>query len=952
MAYIPTFVKAAEDNYEENDNTGSAYDIRSNAGNWLSEIAGLGYQGDNDYFEVELTTGLTRLVVFCKFTHFGGGGSNINIQVVNDFQQVQATGNSDNDNEFIDVELSIGTWYIRVYGPDWETPYDLFWDKFVASPLQAEDNYEDNDVYTDAYDLSSHEDTWLTEIAGLGTEHDYDWYKITVVPTHMRVTIDCLFVDTHSDIDMELFASDGSTYIDTSYSSTDNEHIDVIVPSPGTYYIRVWGEWYNAIYDLKWEELPYLWDDNYEENDVRTSATDLSSRQNQWLSTISGLGRQSDDDWYRILLGGPYLRVVVECTFTHASGNIDISLHNSVGTLLTTSASTTNNEQIDYTITSGGIYYIKVYGDNNYNTYDLRWRRFIPPDDNYEGASGTQHDSHPGFNLMSYENAWLDTINGLGRQIDDDWYQIYVDQAKRKLQVECTHTSAEGNINLAIYDASETLIVQNTTTTNNEYINYIVPSGGAYSIKVYGSNYANTYNLRWNTFTPLEDNYEENDVLASSYDITENESVWLSTVDGTGRQLDDDWFKFNITSGIQQVQIECSFTHSLGNIDIALYDDNEALIIQNATTTDNESINYVLFGPGTYHILVNGTDNGNEYDLKWNAISSPDDNYEENDALSQAYNISSYENTWLYDIDGFGRQIDDDWYEIYLTPGNPYVTIECTFDHNLGNIDLALYDASETLIAESTSTSDNENISSYLSNSGSYYIKVFGENLSNEYNLNWSAKPDKIPPVWVPLPNDQQLEWGLSFSYDVDASDLSGIKEYQVNDTTNFMIDSNGLLENKTILGIGIYWLTIKAIDNYENENSAVIRVVIHAIELKVSIITNATTIQPGESISFSCSISDEIPPCSFYWNFKDGQDSNSENLIHQFNSAGTYNVTLTVTDQFGVSGSHNVLITVESDSDSDSGTSAIPGYELIFLLSILSITSLLIVIKKKLNFK
>ena len=954
FGYFPAFVKALEDNYEENDNTGSAYDISSNVGHWLSEIDGLGYQGDNDYFEVELTTGLPRLVVFCKFTH--SGGSDINIQIVNENQQVQATGNSGTDNEFIDIELTLGTWYIRVYGPNSETPYDLFWDKLIGGGFHAEDNYEDNDVYTDAYDLSSYEDTWLTEIAGLGTEHDYDWYEITVVPTHMRVTIDCLFVDTHSDIDMELFASDGSTYIDSSFTSSDNEHIDVIVPSPGTYYIRVWGEWNNAIYDLKWEELPYLFDDNYEgisgtQHDS-PNGYNLVPYKNDWLSTIFGLGIQSDDDWYEIFIGAPYLRVMVDCTFTDADGNIDLSLYNPFLQLVTTSSSTTNNENIDIIVPSPGYYKLRIFGDNSMNTYNLRWNSVTPPDDNYEGTSGTQHDSHPGFNLMSYENTWLSAIDGLGRQIDDDWYQIYVDQAKRKLQVECTHTSADGNINLAIYDDTETLIIQNTSITDNEYINCILPSDGSYSIKVYGSNYANTYNLRWNTSTPLEDNYEENDDLSASYNISSDEAVWLSNIDGIGRQLDDDWFEIYISSGIQQLQIECIFTHSLGNINIALYDDTETLIIQNASTTDNEFINYALIGPGTYHILVHGPNNGNEYNLRWSTDLPSDDNYEENDVLGQAHDLSAYNSMWLYDIDGYGRQIDDDWYEILVTSGEPYLTIECTFDHNLGNIDLALYYTNGTLISDSSSTSNNEYINSYYLNSGSYYLKLYGANWANEYNLKWTTEPDQIQPEWIQTPNDQQLEWGTSFSYDVDAEDLSGIKEYQVNDTTNFMSDSNGLIENKTFLDIGIYWLTIKAIDYHDNEISAEIRVVVHAIELNVLIIVNATTIQQGEYISFSCQVSDQLPPCNFNWNFKDGQDSSLESIIHQFNNAGTYNVTLEVTDQYDVSGSHNVIIIVESDSDSDSETPFIPGYDLILLLSILSITSLLIVYKKKLNFK
>ncbi|MFX1502852.1 MAG: hypothetical protein ACFFDH_17965, partial [Promethearchaeota archaeon] len=53
-------------------------------------------------------------------------------------------------------------------------------------------------------------------------------------------------------------------------------------------------------------------EDAYEENDLRTSAYDLSSLENHWLSNISGLGVQKDDDWYRIeaSAGSPRLLIM------------------------------------------------------------------------------------------------------------------------------------------------------------------------------------------------------------------------------------------------------------------------------------------------------------------------------------------------------------------------------------------------------------------------------------------------------------------------------------------------------------------------------------------------------------------------------------------------------------------------------------------------------------------
>lgn len=60
------------------------------------------------------------------------------------------------------------------------TSYFLFLLVLIAPSfvMAAEDAYEPNDTQGTAYDLSSHENTWLADITGLGAAYDDDWYKI------------------------------------------------------------------------------------------------------------------------------------------------------------------------------------------------------------------------------------------------------------------------------------------------------------------------------------------------------------------------------------------------------------------------------------------------------------------------------------------------------------------------------------------------------------------------------------------------------------------------------------------------------------------------------------------------------------------------------------------------------------------------------------------------------
>ena len=90
---------------------------------------------------------------------------------------------------------------------------------------------------------------------------------------------------------------------------------------------------------------------------------------------------------------------------------------------------------------------------------------------------------------------------------------------------------------------------------------------------------------------------------------------------------------------------------------------------------------------------------------------------------------------------------------------------------------------------------------------------------------------DTTAPTWDTLPSDQTVEFGTPFSYDVDASDLSGIAYYWVDDETNFNIDGNGVLSNTTILIPGTYWLELRAYDPYDNYCSKIIKIIVNVPE-------------------------------------------------------------------------------------------------------------------------
>jgi parallel beta-helix repeat protein len=86
---------------------------------------------------------------------------------------------------------------------------------------------------------------------------------------------------------------------------------------------------------------------------------------------------------------------------------------------------------------------------------------------------------------------------------------------------------------------------------------------------------------------------------------------------------------------------------------------------------------------------------------------------------------------------------------------------------------------------------------------------------------------DSTAPTWDVLPEDQIVEYGERFSYDLGVSDLSDIDRWWISDEINFTIDSDGLIGDTSVLPIGMYQLEIRAYDIYDNFCTASIQIVI-----------------------------------------------------------------------------------------------------------------------------
>ncbi len=392
--------------------------------------------------------------------------------------------------------------------------------------------------------------------------------------------------------------------------------------------------------------------------------------------------------------------------------------------------------------------------------------------------------------LSLYQAVPLSTIAGQGASWDEDWYMIYVNSGSNRVQVDLQFLNTDADLDLELYDSSGVLLIESTSATDNEYIEYdVAPTGGTYYIRVITYTLAGglyngaAYDLQWNTVTPVDDLYEENDSFASAFDHTGNEGFWLSDLTGSGGiAADVDYYMITVTSGYERVQVELLHSQAEGDLGIELYDAAFASVVYSNSDTDNESIDFEVPVAGTYYIAVynNSGYTGQAYDLWWDDLVPTtvvtDDAYEENDDISTAYSQSV--NTWLSAISGMAVAADQDWYQIQVSSGLTRVQVDLQFTHAEGDLDIALKDSAGSTITESIGVVDNESIDYDVVSAGTYYLVVTnssGVYTSQSYDLLWNGvQPTTTVSDDLAEPNNDSASAFVFSSTSTWLSDLTG----------------------------------------------------------------------------------------------------------------------------------------------------------------------------------
>jgi hypothetical protein len=722
---VPSFTgDQVEDDYEQNDTFLELFDIIENEGRWLSGIDGYGIQWDADWFEISIPSNVSKLTA--RLYHVTADGD-MDLTLSKKEGPVHFVASGGGDNEIITWNDPIpGEYALTVTGDRFGNFYNLLWDL-----TYSEDNYEENDDQATAFNIISNERRYLSKLDGTGIQADADWYRITARADTVELRASATFSHAEGDIDLALYNASGSM-IRRAISSTNNESLTYPNPAAGDYFIRVYYDNAGNEYDLTWAALSQAeldavptGDDAYEvsadgdENDTIDFPYTLTATQPR-LSTLLGLGIQSDADWYEIVVPADNTGLRIECLFSDADGDIDFELYDPIGFPIVIRDSITDNEILELdTRVPAGTYQIRVYGSGLGNEYDLYWNAYV--EDIYE-----ENDSRSApYDLSQEINSPLISPT----QGDEDWYVFEVNRITPFIEVSLDYLDANGAVDFQILNASGAVLATADSGADSEYVHLEVVNG-TYYVRVYGDNAYNQYDM---TISVLGDDiYEENDVVADAKDIAAN--VPLSLV-----QFDDDWFTFEVTNPNVFLSIIPTVDVNLGDIHVRLFEDSDLdNPIGESPLTGNKGFR-VSGSAGTYYIQVTGDNTNPNYQLLWTV--APDDQYEENDELAEATDLTLGEGLSIDAV-----QFDEDWFEIAVQPGNVRLVIELDYLQVEGNLNVTLYNAAGVELAIEDTDPDNEvlaySVYPFGASAETYYIKVSGANVGTEYSLTWEASPE------------------------------------------------------------------------------------------------------------------------------------------------------------------------------------------------------------------
>ncbi|MCL4788949.1 MAG: pre-peptidase C-terminal domain-containing protein, partial [Verrucomicrobia bacterium] len=802
------------DRFESNNTSQTATDLGVIAGQRIEPELSLHSSSDADWFLFQTTTNTTSdHFVRIDFQHAQG---NLGLALYNSYGLLRYSETASN-REIVSLNgLPAGAYYVLVYGPhgSFNPDYTLTINTPGATSVPG-DAFEPNDT---AGAVASRQtgptSPNLGVVEGFRTlsrltihhTNDVDWFRFEIrtapSPGHF-VSINSDYL--RGDIDLWLCDSNGVAIPNRSSAGVrDTEWVSLSGLPPGVYFARVepYGGALCPDYTLTFN-LPGS--DPYEPNNVRSSDPNGNGVRDPGEDSAYELGRlaslntysdlsigANDVDWFKFSLAGTAsANHFVRIDFAHRLGDLDLQLTDAAGNELRRSAGVADFEQISLQGLTQSNLHLRVYGYNNATNPAYTLTINAPPDER-----GDRFETN---NTMLTATVVSNALSGYigGSQVvrlgdpasplsihtatDVDWFRFTMSETGRVghyVAIQLDHSL--GDLDLELWQpGGATAFATNAGVANVHTISLAGFAPGDYLVKVFGYRNARNPAYLLEISAPMPntsggDAFEPNNSAATAapLPVAGTSAVYENLSITAG---DNDWFQFTLpVPGAVGHFARIDFRHSLGDLDLQLYDANGTNLLRRSdSVADLESIALNGLAAGTYKLRVFGYAGARNpsYTLSLSVPENLAGDWAEfvragvsnNNTAANAYDLREVRSLQTWRPLSLHTTSDVDWFRI-ATVGDAKAEhfALIAFDPRAGDLDLYVYDSTGTVELGRSATADGVEQVNFreLTDRGTnrtYLLKVARHNAgtSTPYSL-WVNAPDLDLGDWAE-PNNTQL---------------------------------------------------------------------------------------------------------------------------------------------------------------------------------------------------
>ncbi len=626
------------DRFEPNDTFQTATPLTVPNGVATFQDLNIHLTGNSDWYSFSYVGDATAThFVSANFTHFLG---DLDIELYDAQGTKIRASASIRDQELISLAgLPSGTYFLRVLGNSGAVNPNYSLE--LALPVQniPADILEPNDSRLTATDLRQVQgDKELLDLT-IHTANNDDWFRFETVSTSTSSHfVGLIFDESQGDIDLELFDASGNLLASSS-TSNNWEIINLGGKPAGVYYAKVSG--YRGGRSPRYSFSIFAPESNiqpdaFESNDTLATASELRTIEGTRSIDDLSIHAAGDFDWFAfstVAVGTSNNYAAIY--FSNAMGDLDLSLWDTSGNLLSQSQGTSDAELINLSGFSAGKYLLRITGANGQTVNADYKLTFDAPTTSIPSDAFEPNDSLvTAYDLRTMEGVSSVTGATVHQAGNDDWYRFEmraVGQPTHFVEVEFDHKL--GDLDFVLYDALGIPIATSATASNTERISLHGQQAGVYFLKVFGFSGATNPEYRLNFSTPIfgdltPDKEEANDSLANASklrNLGENLAGSIRVEDLSLHSASDiDFYTFTtVGEGTLANSVSILFNAGDSDFTLELLNASGAILRSSTSLTGTEYISLDGLAAGTYLAKVRGVNGSRgKYSLSVDAPSS------------------------------------------------------------------------------------------------------------------------------------------------------------------------------------------------------------------------------------------------------------------------------------------------------------------------------------------